>query len=104
MPKKRANITYGIENQADVFFFVFETARCGETRFRLHLPGDETEVSFPLNGRHNISNALAASAVGFSFGMSAREIADALETVAPPPQRGEVLHFKQGFSVINDSL
>lgn len=100
---KGKTITYGIENQADVFATGIETARFGETRFKLHLPGDETEVSFSLNGRHNILNALAASAVGFSFGMSAQEIADALKTVAPPPQRGEVLHFKQGFTVINDS-
>ena len=48
-------------------------------------------------------NALAASAVGFSFGMSAQQIADALQTIAPPSQRGEVLHFKDGFTVINDS-
>jgi UDP-N-acetylmuramyl pentapeptide synthase len=26
-----------------------------------------------------------------------------LQTVAPPPQRGEVLHFAAGFTVINDS-
>jgi UDP-N-acetylmuramoyl-tripeptide--D-alanyl-D-alanine ligase len=96
-------VTYGIENEADVFATNIEVVRFGETRFKLHLPGSEADVSFPLNGRHNISNALAAAAVGCSFGMSAREIADALRTVAPPPQRGEVLHFKEGFTVVNDS-
>ncbi len=96
-------VTYGIANKADVFATGIEMNRFGETRFKLHLPGDEAEVSFSLNGRHNILNALAASAVGFSFGMSAREIAAALETIMPPPQRGEVLHFKEGFTVINDS-
>lgn len=100
---KGKTVTYGIENKADVFATEIETARFGETRFKLHLPEDEAEVLFSLNGRHNILNALAASAVGFSFGMSAREIADALETVVPPPQRGEVLHFAEGFTVINDS-
>ena len=35
--------------------------------------------------------------------MTAQEIADALKTVEPPPQRGEVLHFAEGFTVINDS-
>ncbi len=100
---KGKTVTYGIENKADVFATGIVMERFGETRFRLHLPEDETEVSFSLNGKHNILNALAAAAVGFSFGMTAREIADALKTVAPPPQRGEVLHFKQGFTVINDS-
>lgn len=100
---KGKTITYGIENKADVFATEIKTERFGETRFKLHLPSGTSEVLFSLNGRHNILNALAASAVGFSFGMSAQEIAGALETVAAPPQRGEVLHFKAGFTVINDS-
>jgi UDP-N-acetylmuramoyl-tripeptide--D-alanyl-D-alanine ligase len=48
-------------------------------------------------------NALAAAAVGLCFDMSAAEIAAALKTIAPPAQRGEVLHFREGFTVINDS-
>ncbi len=96
-------VTYGIENEADVFATDIETVRFGETRFKLHLPASEAEVLFSLNGKHNILNALAAAAVGCSFGMTAREIAEALRTVKPPPQRGEVLHFKEGFTVINDS-
>jgi UDP-N-acetylmuramoyl-tripeptide--D-alanyl-D-alanine ligase len=75
----------------------------GETRFVLSIPNGKADVVFSLSGKHNILNALAAAAVGYSFGMSAREIADALKTVAPPPQRGEVLHFAEGFTVINDS-
>ena len=35
--------------------------------------------------------------------MSAEEIAASLHTVAPPPQRGEILHFAEGFTVINDT-
>ena len=65
--------------------------------------GNEAEVRFPLNGKHNILNALAAAAVGISFGMTVGEIAESLATVEPPPQRGEVLHFANGFTVINDS-
>ena len=61
------------------------------------------KVSFPLNGRHNILNALAAAAVGYSVGMTATEIGESLRTVAPPPQRGEIIRFAKGFTVINDS-
>jgi len=35
--------------------------------------------------------------------MTIDEIAQSLATVAPPPQRGEILRFKAGFIVINDS-
>lgn len=97
------NVTYGIETQADVMAKNIRFERFGETFFTLQTPNDEAEVSFPLNGRHNISNALAASAVGYSFGMPAQEIADALKTVAPPPNRGEILHFAKGFTVVNDT-
>jgi len=100
---KGKSITYGIKQKADVTATNIEMKRFGETRFVLNLPNDESEVIFQLAGRHNVSNALAAAAVGLTFGMTAREIADALKTIAPPPQRGEVLHFREGFTVINDS-
>lgn len=96
-------ITYGIENAADVWASEIEMKRFGETSFTLHLRDETAPVKLALSGRHNVLNALAASAVGFDFGMSAREIAGALETVKPPAQRGEVLHFKENFTVINDS-
>lgn len=96
-------ITYGIENDADVRATDIRFTGFGETAFTLNLPGESVEVMFPLNGKHNILNGLAASAVGYSFGMTAEEIAAGLHTVAPPPQRGEVLRFRKGFTVVNDS-
>lgn len=96
-------VTYGIENEADVMAKNIRFARFGETAFELKTPSGSKEVLFPLNGRHNILNALAASAVGLEFGMSVEEIAASLHMVAPPPQRGEILHFKEGFTVVNDT-
>ena len=100
---KGKTITYGIEGKADVSASEIEMSRFGETKFVLNLPDEKAEVRFALSGKHNVLNALAASAVGFHFGMSAWKIADALQTVKPPPQRGEVLHFAENFTVINDS-
>jgi UDP-N-acetylmuramoyl-tripeptide--D-alanyl-D-alanine ligase len=100
---KGATITYGIENEADVRATDIVMTRFGEMRFTLTIPSGKAEVVFSLSGKHSVLNALAASAVGFIFGMTAQEIADALKTIAPPPQRGEVLHFAEGFTVINDS-
>ena len=100
---KGSTITYGIENEADIMAKNIRFERFGETKFALQTPDGTAEVAFPLNGKHNILNALAASAVGLTFGMSVGEIADALRTVAPPPQRGEILRFAEGFTVINDS-
>ena len=100
---KGKTITFGIDSQADIKAFNIEFPRFGQTKFTLKLPDGEAEVLFPLNGRHNILNALAAAAAGHSFGMTVGEIAASLCTVEPSPQRGEVLHFAEGFTVINDS-
>ena len=100
---KGKTITYAIDNEADVRAENVGFERFGETRFTLAVNGETAEVEFPLNGKHNISNALAAAAVGVSFGMPAGEIAARLASVVPPPQRGEVLRFAGGFTVINDS-
>ena len=100
---KGRTITFGIESEADVRAKNIAFERFGETAFDLITPDGNTRVLFPLNGKHNILNALAAAAVGYSFGMTVDEIAASLHTVAPPPLRGEVLHFAKGFTVINDS-
>jgi UDP-N-acetylmuramoyl-tripeptide--D-alanyl-D-alanine ligase len=96
-------ITYGINNPADILATDIRFERFGETRFTLTTPKGRSEVVFPLNGTHNIMNALAAAAVADSFGISSSTIADSLASVAPPPQRGEILNFAAGFTVINDS-
>lgn len=98
-----ANLTYGVEVQSDVMAKDIRFDRFGETRFTLKTPNGSAEVLFPLNGRHNILNALAAAAVGHLFGMSAEEIAASLRTAAPPPQRGEILRFQEGFTLVNDT-
>jgi len=96
-------ITFGTENDADVMASEIRFERFGETRFTLSTPEGKAEAVFTLNGRHNIMNALAAAGVGHSLGMTARSIASSLANVASQPQRGEILHFAAGFTVINDS-
>ncbi len=96
-------VTFGIDNVADVMAKDIQFASFGTTNFTLTVGADSADVVFPLNGKHNILNALAAAAVGVTFGMSAAEIADSLGTVSAPPQRGEIVNFTDGFTLINDS-
>ncbi len=96
-------ITYGIDNPADVMAKDIKFERFGRTTFTLITPDGESETAFPLNGRHNILNALAAAGAGVAFGMTSAEIASSLGSVKPPEQRGEVLHFAEGFTVVNDT-
>jgi len=96
-------ITYGVSAAAEVRGLNVETAGVGTSRFTLRTPDGEASVTLPMHGRHNVSNALAAAAAAVSFGVGAGEIAAALASAAPSEMRGEVLRFREGFTVVDDS-
>jgi UDP-N-acetylmuramoyl-tripeptide--D-alanyl-D-alanine ligase len=96
-------LTFGIENSADVMATEIEGGWFGRTRFRLQTPLGTAQAELPLPGRHNLMNALAASAVATCFEIEPEQIAFALRNVSPPKMRGEVLDFAAGFEVIDDS-
>ena len=96
-------LTFGIQNDADVMAKEIDTAQFGSIRFRLQTPLGEAEAQLPMTGRHNLMNALAASAVATAFKIAPEQIASALRTAKPPRMRGEVLHFADGFTVVDDS-
>jgi len=100
---KGKTLTFGIDNPADVIASEIDTSKLGQITFRLRTPLGEAHAMLPMSGRHNLSNALAAAAVGTSFEMGAQPIADALGTAKPPKMRGEVFDFAAGFTVIDDS-
>lgn len=96
-------LTFGIQNEADVTATGIDTARFGSIRFRLRTPMGEAAAELPMTGRHNLMNALAASAVATALKVKPELIADALRTANPPRMRGEVLEFAAGFTVVDDS-
>jgi UDP-N-acetylmuramoyl-tripeptide--D-alanyl-D-alanine ligase len=96
-------ITFGLANDADIRARDIEFSGFGNTKFKLITPAGEAQVAFPLNGKHNVMNALAAAAVGHIYGMGPADIAGAFATVTAPGQRGEIIEYKAGFRVINDS-
>ena len=64
--------------------------------------GDRAEVRLGLLGRHNVSNALAALAVGVESGVSLADGARALADMRAGDKRGQVIAWR-GARVINDS-
>jgi UDP-N-acetylmuramoyl-tripeptide--D-alanyl-D-alanine ligase len=96
-------ITFGVEGTADVAAADVEPARLGLTRFRLCTPLGESIAELPLPGRHNLMNALAASAVATCFGVTPNVVAAALRTARASEMRGEVVDFAAGFSLVDDS-
>jgi len=96
-------LTFGIENAADVSATDIDAGSLGRISFRLRTPLGEAHASLHMSGRHNLSNALAAAAVGTSFDLPTEEIAAALKTAQSPKMRGEIFDFAAGFTVIDDS-
>ncbi|HEX6716990.1 MAG TPA: UDP-N-acetylmuramoyl-tripeptide--D-alanyl-D-alanine ligase [Pyrinomonadaceae bacterium] len=96
-------LTFGIGHVADIAATFIDTLSLGKIGFRLRTPLGEAEASLAMSGRHNLSNALAAAAVGTAFSIPPEEIAAALKTAQPPKMRGEVFDFAAGFTVIDDS-
>jgi UDP-N-acetylmuramoyl-tripeptide--D-alanyl-D-alanine ligase len=63
------------------------------TSFLLCTPTGKSRVHFPLLGRHNVGNALAAATVGVALGMPTEQIAERLSSAVPAANRGEVRSF-----------
>ncbi len=69
----------------------------------LGTPLGEAPCRLPLPGRHNISNALAAAAVGHWLGLSPEQIARGLADVSLSGMRQEVKKGIRGSTIIDDT-
>jgi UDP-N-acetylmuramoyl-tripeptide--D-alanyl-D-alanine ligase len=96
-------MSFGFSDMADVRASgVTSDVRLGTT-FRLHLPGKirPTVVRIKVHGAHNVTNALAAAAVGAVLGMSGSMIAQGLARFRPAAMRSQVVTH-HGVHIIND--
>jgi len=94
-------IGYGLRGRGEVTGLILEMSLT-ETRFRLRSPWGESEVRLPFAGRHNVYNALAASAAGFANGLPLERIVRGLEAAPPVPGRQEIVSNGYPFTVMVD--
>jgi UDP-N-acetylmuramoyl-tripeptide--D-alanyl-D-alanine ligase len=97
------SLTFGIERSADVMASEIRPEGVGGSSFLLSTRQGQIEARVPLPGRHNIYNALAAATVADLYETPLEEIAAALAESSTPKMRGEVLVFRDGFTLIDDS-
>ena len=76
----------------------------GHAMFSLCFQSGAVPVTLRFAGRHNVSNAVAAAAVGLHFGLTPEEIAAGLERLEPA-KGWKRLEFQQagGVTVVNDT-
>ncbi len=94
-------LTFGLKKHADLTA-IFEEK---EGVSQVHLTTPQGKVSFKLAvlGEHNISNALAASAVAFSLGVSNQDIAKGLRGFGAVKGRLQCKAGLNGLMIIDDS-
>jgi len=98
----RRQIHFALEHDADVGATVLEQ-RADGTRFVLRTPVGEAEVALPLPGRHNVANALAASAVALALDVPLPTIVAGLQAATGVPGRLRREVTAGGWTVIDDS-
>jgi UDP-N-acetylmuramoyl-L-alanyl-D-glutamate--2,6-diaminopimelate ligase len=100
--KTRAKILwYAVDEQADVTARI-ESLDVNGTVFFLEYAGKRQKVKISFLGRHNVSNALAASGLCIAAGLDLRTIAAGLSALKVVPGRLEKVDFDGSFSVFVD--
>jgi UDP-N-acetylmuramoyl-tripeptide--D-alanyl-D-alanine ligase len=96
-------ITYGIKSVAAFKVQQIQDLGLDGTAFTVHHGRRELQFVLPLLGQHNVANAAAAIAVGATHEVSWEQIKAALSEMKPEKMRGQVVKFREGFAVVDDS-
>ncbi|MGI8930175.1 MAG: UDP-N-acetylmuramoyl-L-alanyl-D-glutamate--2,6-diaminopimelate ligase [Candidatus Limnocylindria bacterium] len=94
-------LTYAIETDADLRATDL-TSDAGGSAFAFVVEGVRHEVSLPMPGRYNVSNALAALAIAHASGVDLAAATEALAHTAGVPGRMERVDAGQPFAVVVD--
>ncbi len=98
-----AVLLYGLGDNCDVHADNIEFSDNGLASFDVVFPdGRAGHINLPLAGKHNVSNALAAAAVGFALDMPIEKICNALNRAQGQSMRQEIIE-SHGIKVINDA-
>lgn len=96
-------VTYGIKAVASFKVQQIQDLGLDGTAFTVHHGRRHMNFVLPLLGQHNVANALAAIAVGATHEMPWEQIREAIRELKPEKMRGQLIKFREGFAVIDDS-
>jgi UDP-N-acetylmuramoyl-tripeptide--D-alanyl-D-alanine ligase len=98
----RRSFRFGIENGGDVRASRILSDASG-SRFHLHTPAGSADVALPLPGRHNVLNALAASALAIAAGAGFDAVLAGLANAEQVKGRQVATRLANGATVVDDS-
>jgi UDP-N-acetylmuramoyl-tripeptide--D-alanyl-D-alanine ligase len=96
-------VTYGVKSAATFRVQQMQDLGLDGTAFTVRHTGKDFDFVLPLLGQHNVANALAAISVGATHEVPWDQMREALNELKPEKMRGEVIKFREGFVVIDDS-
>ncbi|MBL4820684.1 MAG: UDP-N-acetylmuramoyl-tripeptide--D-alanyl-D-alanine ligase [Gammaproteobacteria bacterium] len=102
--REKKTVSFSVQSQ-DTDYYATEVNRLesGGVTFELNVSGESKQVSLSLLGKHNVSNAVAATAVAMEAGASFDQVVEGLANIASVKGRlFPFLGFNHG-SVIDDS-
>ena len=94
---------FGINHPADVSATDLQSVAGAGYRFKLHAGTASVDVMLPLPGRHNVMNALAASAAAIAAGATLNSVKDGLQALADVGGRLQIKQNSAGVTVIDDT-
>ncbi len=102
----RKVLSFGLNEGADIGASNIQTEVIDNafvTTFDLNAVGTVLKIKLTLAGRHNVSNALAATAAALALGLSLAQVKAGLESVKPVTGRMQLLAGRLGNIVIDDT-
>jgi UDP-N-acetylmuramoyl-tripeptide--D-alanyl-D-alanine ligase len=93
---------FGLDHPVDIGAEISEQ-RLDGSRFKLHTPIGDADISLPLSGRHNVANALAAVAVAIALEVPLDTVVAGLENVTGVSGRLRHETMVGGWTLIDDS-
>jgi UDP-N-acetylmuramoyl-tripeptide--D-alanyl-D-alanine ligase len=99
-------LSFGLRAEADFYASGLKFEVQGQdfaTRFRLHSPLGEVDLTLALAGRHNVRNALAAAAAATSAGATLGDVAAGLASMRAVKGRLQLRRTRTGAWLIDDS-
>ncbi|QAU24099.1 UDP-N-acetylmuramoyl-tripeptide--D-alanyl-D-alanine ligase [Dyella sp. M7H15-1] len=98
----RKVLRFGLDHKADVGADILDQ-RVDGSHFVLSTPQGDADVQLPLPGRHNIANALAASAIALALDVPLDTIVEGLEQASAMEGRLKRITMPAGWTLIDDS-
>jgi UDP-N-acetylmuramoyl-tripeptide--D-alanyl-D-alanine ligase len=97
----KSQVTFGLENDADVS--CEWTGDIRGSQLKVTTPNGNFDCTVKLLGKHNVMNALAATAVSVGAGVKIEDIKSGLDAVEAVPGRMQQAKGINGSCVINDT-